>query len=108
MVADKLLRNMKLLPTCVSSGEECIKMMAQETFELVFMDCQMPGMDGFETTQAIRKLEEKFKHKSIPIVALTANTSAEIRQQCLRTGMSDYMAKPIKMGVLYDMLARWI
>lgn len=108
MVADKLLRNMKLLPTCASSGEECIELMMHETFDLVFMDCQMPGMDGFETTQAIRELEKELKRKSVPIVALTANTSAEIRQQCLRTGMSDYMAKPIKMEVLYDMLARWI
>jgi len=108
MVADKLLRNMKLLPTCVSSGESCIEIMAQETFDLIFMDCQMPGMDGFGTTQAIRELEVELKRKSVPIVALTANTSAEIRQQCLRAGMSDYMAKPIKMEILYDMLARWI
>ena len=68
----------------------------------------MPGMDGFGTTQAIRELEVELKRKSVPIVALTANTSAEIRQQCLRAGMSDYMAKPIKMEILYDMLARWI
>ena len=68
----------------------------------------MPGMDGCETTQVLRKFEEEQHHSHVPIIALTANTSAEIRQQCLASGMSDYVVKPIKIDTLYDAMNRWL
>jgi CheY-like chemotaxis protein len=108
MVAEKILRNMKFDPTCASSGKECIEAIKIDTFDLIFMDCHMPDMDGFETTQALRQYEKEQQHNPVPIVALTANTSAEIRQECLTSGMSDYMAKPIKINTLNDVLNRWL
>jgi signal transduction histidine kinase/CheY-like chemotaxis protein len=108
MVAEKILRNMKFDPTCVTSGEECIEAIKTKTFDLIFMDCHMPDMDGFETTQALRRYEEEQQKNPVPIIALTAHTSAEIRQECLTSGMSDYMAKPIKMDTLSELMNRWL
>ncbi|MFT4776162.1 MAG: signal transduction histidine kinase [Oleispira sp.] len=108
MVAEKILCNMKFDPVCVESGEECIKAVKEETFDLIFMDCHMPDMDGFETTAALRKYEAEQQRNPVPIIALTANTSAEIRQECLTSGMSDYVAKPIKVDTLYDVMKRWL
>jgi signal transduction histidine kinase/CheY-like chemotaxis protein len=108
MVAEKILRNMKFDPICAKSGEECLQAIKTETFDLIFMDCHMPDMDGFETTQALRQYEEEQHQNPVPIIALTANTSAEIRQECLTSGMSDYMAKPIKTDTLNDMMNRWL
>jgi signal transduction histidine kinase/CheY-like chemotaxis protein len=108
MIADKILRNMKFDPVCVESGEECIKAIKKESFDLIFMDCHMPDMNGFETTQALRKYEEEQHRNPVPVVALTANTSAEIRQECLASGMSDYVAKPIKTDTLNDVMNRWL
>ncbi|MFT6114129.1 MAG: CheY-like chemotaxis protein, partial [Oleispira sp.] len=90
------------------SGEECIKAIKKESFDLIFMDCHMPDMNGFETTQALRKYEEEQHRNPVPVVALTANTSAEIRQECLASGMSDYVAKPIKTDTLNDVMNRWL
>jgi CheY-like chemotaxis protein len=69
------------------------------------MDCHMPGLDGFETTARIRSMEGSGRHT--PIVALSANTHEEARQQCLRAGMDDYLAKPISMKDLWIMLRKW-
>jgi signal transduction histidine kinase/CheY-like chemotaxis protein len=108
MVAEKILRNMKLDAVCVESGRDCIHAIKSGEFDLVFMDCHMPDMDGFQTTQALRQYEETNERKPVPIIALTANTSAEIRQECLTSGMSDYVAKPIRIEVLQDVIDRWL
>jgi signal transduction histidine kinase/CheY-like chemotaxis protein len=108
MVAEKILRNMKLDAVCVESGRDCIHAIKSGDFDLVFMDCHMPDMDGFQTTQALRQYEEAHQRKPVPIIALTANTSAEIRQECLTSGMSDYVAKPIRIEVLQDVIDRWL
>jgi CheY-like chemotaxis protein len=108
MVAEKILRNMKFEPMCVESGKDCMMAIKSDQFDLIFMDCHMPDMDGFETTQAIREYEERHQASPVPIVALTANTSAAIRQECLISGMSDYIAKPIKMTILQDVINRWL
>lgn len=108
MVAEKILRNLKFDVVCVESGEDCIHAIKTSGFDLIFMDCHMPNMDGFQTTQALRQYEEDNSKKPIPIIALTANTSSEIRQECLMSGMSDYVAKPIKINILQDVIDRWL
>jgi CheY-like chemotaxis protein len=75
-------------------------MVRSAEFDLVFMDCQMPVMDGYEATQAIRKFSR------VPIVAMTANALTGDRERCLASGMDDYMTKPIKREVLASMLER--
>lgn len=108
IVAEKILRNMKYSPVSVESGKACIERFQQEDFNVIFMDCHMPDMDGFETTQAIRQIEEQAQKRPVPIIALTANTSSDVRHDCIAAGMSDYVAKPIKIEVLHEVIKRWV
>jgi len=70
------------------------------------MDLQMPNMDGYEATRAIRK-EEGLNQKT-PIIALTANAFYDVKNQCLKVGMNDFLAKPYKKALLGDLLVNWI
>jgi two-component system sensor histidine kinase/response regulator len=74
-------------------------------YDLIFMDCQMPGMDGFEATAEIRRYEEASGHHS-RIVAMTAHTADEDRERCLTSGMDDYIGKPATYGDFQDLLQR--
>jgi len=87
----------------VISGEACLEKTRHEHFDLILMDCQMPGLDGFETTRRLRQ-----SGINTPIVACTANTTDQIRERCLDAGMNDYMAKPVKVPVLKQTLAKWL
>ena len=75
-----------------------------DDFDLIFMDIQMPEMDGMEATKTIR--EKGFD--SIPIVAMTANAMKGDREKCLEAGMDDYISKPIKREVVFDVIERWV
>jgi two-component system, sensor histidine kinase and response regulator len=76
-------------------------------FDIVFMDCQMPEMDGFEATAAIRSREQD-TGKRIPIVALTANAIEGDRERCLQAGMNDYVAKPFTLIQIEEVLSSWV
>ncbi len=75
-------------------------------YDLVFMDCQMPEMDGYEATSAIRKSEKGGEHTIV--VAMTANAMAGDRERCLVAGMDDHLPKPIRKNELKQMLLRWL
>ena len=90
----------------VSNGQEAVETLSQNPYRLVFMDCQMPTMDGFTATQHIRNLPEPVR--SIPIIALTANAMQGDRGKCLAAGMDDYVTKPFKAKELAAVVARWI
>ena len=76
-------------------------------FDLIFMDCQMPRMDGYEASRRIREFEQAAgEGLRIPIIALTANVMQGDREKCLDAGMDDYVPKPVKKDALYDMLRR--
>ena len=77
----------------VAGGSEALAALAQQPYDLLFLDCFMPDMNGFETTRRIRSSEPPGQR--IPIIALTANVLPEDRQKCLDVGMDDYLAKPI-------------
>ncbi|MDP6118912.1 MAG: response regulator, partial [Planctomycetota bacterium] len=71
------------------------------SFDIVLMDIEMPGMDGFETTRAIRKKEDGTGHR-VPIIAITAHAVKGFRERCFEAGMDDYLAKPLKREQLFE------
>lgn len=86
-------------------GQEAVKLISSTDYDMVFMDCQMPVMDGYEATQVIR---EKFTSEQLPIVAMTANALPPDRERCMNVGMNDFMAKPVKLLALRTVLNRWL
>ncbi len=90
-----------------SNGLEVMRMVAERNYPLVLMDCQMPLMDGFEATAAIRK-NEQAQPSHLPIIALTAHALAEDRDRCLAAGMDDYISKPIDEKALVATIKRWL
>jgi len=92
--------------TFVSDGREALEAVLTQPYAMVFMDCQMPNLDGLEATRLIRQ-EEVLTGKHVPITAMTANAFAEDRIACLEAGMDDYLSKPVKLADLRAMLERW-
>jgi two-component system, sensor histidine kinase and response regulator len=91
-----------------TDGRSVLEMLASERYDLVLMDCQMPVLDGYDTTREIRQREDAEHSGRIPIVAMTANAMLGDRERCLAAGMDDYIPKPINPDVLDEILARWL
>lgn len=87
------------------NGKEALEKINSSDYDLIFMDCQMPEMDGFTATNKIRKLEDPLK-KSIPIIAMTASVTKESKNKCLESGMNDYISKPVKVDDFKEALKR--
>ena len=90
----------------VSDGTEAVAAVAGAQYDLIMMDCQMPGMDGFEATAAIRRMAAPGKR--IAIVAMTANAMQGDRERCLAAGMDDYLTKPVNRERLQEVIDRWL
>ncbi len=105
-VALKMLSTFGLTCDLAVDGVQALKMCRQRAYELIFMDLQMPNMDGYEATKAIRA--EEGLNQNVPIIALTANAFYDVKTQCLKVGMNDYLAKPYKKALLGDLLASWL
>lgn len=90
--------------TCID-GREAIEAVKQQTFDLVFMDIEMPGMGGIESTKVIRSLGEK--GAQLPIIATTGHADPEHRLNCLRGGMNDSISKPVDKAALGQAIAQW-
>jgi two-component system sensor histidine kinase/response regulator len=88
----------------VSNGAEAVRAWRGGSFDIILMDCQMPEMDGFEATRAIRAAEPPGVHQAI--VAITANAEHGARQRCLSAGMDDYVTKPLSKAALVEMWER--
>ena len=93
----------------VSNGLQAIRALAHsgDRYDLVFMDCQMPEMDGYAATREIRKTELT-TGRHIPIIAMTANAMSGDRETCIAAGMDDYISKPVSRHTLVDVLDRWL
>jgi signal transduction histidine kinase/DNA-binding response OmpR family regulator len=112
LVAARMLKAFGIEAAVVSDGAQAVAAVQAKTFDLVLMDCQMPELDGYDATRAIRAWETPRIAAGIanrlPIVAMTANAMPGDREKCLAAGMDDYLSKPIKRDVLLAALVHWL
>jgi len=104
-VGKELLEHAQIVVSIADNGLKAVKMIAEEPFDAVLMDIQMPVMDGYTATREIRKNPA---YIALPIIAMTANAMANDRELCLSAGMNDHVSKPVNPDELYSALVRWI
>ncbi len=105
-VALAQLQKLGYAATAVTNGNDAVEAVQHGGVDLVLMDCQMPVMDGFEATRRIRLAQTGVL--PIPIIAVTAGAMSDDRDRCLSEGMNDYLAKPVDLGSLQNMLGKWL
>jgi signal transduction histidine kinase/ActR/RegA family two-component response regulator len=105
-LAAHLLAKLGCQVDIASNGAEAVSMWRALPYDAIFMDCQMPEMDGYEATAEIRHQETK--QKRVPIIAMTAHAMPGDRERCLQAGMDDYLSKPLSVIELRAMVARWL
>jgi CheY-like chemotaxis protein len=114
-VVGGFLENLGCHMVAARNGRMAVWMFAQETFDLVLMDCQMPVIDGLEASRRIRRIEMRSAplpgqppRQRTPIIALTANAMADVEDSCLRAGMDDFLIKPFTLDQIVTTLGRWL
>jgi CheY-like chemotaxis protein len=105
-VASRMLAKLGCTVDFAANGADAVEMVGRSRYDLVFMDCQMPEMDGYEATRQIR--ERMLGAGHLPIVAMTANALQSDREACLEAGMDDYVAKPVRVEAIDAALHRWV
>ena len=101
-----LLKKRGIQADLAENGREAVEALSCCEFDLVLMDCQMPEMDGYEATRLIRDPESEVLNHSVPIIAMTANAMKGDLENCLEAGMNDYVSKPVKTQILFDVMER--
>ena len=105
----KMLAHLGLSTECAEDGRKAVTLIEQgKTYDLILMDLRMPQMDGFEAAQAIRHMHAAREAPAIPIIALTADVFSEDRERCFAVGMSDFLPKPVDLGLLRERLQHWL
>ncbi|MGM9489294.1 response regulator [Ideonella sp. YS5] len=104
-LACDLLDGAGIVVTVAADGREALGALERESFDAVLMDCQMPVMDGYEATRALR---QRPGLKDLPVIAMTANAMAGDREKVIAAGMNDHVAKPIHVDELFETLVRWV
>ena len=105
-VAAKMLSKLNCTVDIAENGKIAVEKITQNAYDILFMDCQMPVMDGFEATIIIRALGDSSK-RGVPIIAMTANAMKGDKEKCLNVGMDDYITKPVKLKTLQDVLKKY-
>jgi len=108
MVAVSIFKKLGYTVDVAENGLEAIDALKKKRYHLVFMDCQMPKMDGYEATRHIRNSTELLSRSDIPIIAMTAYAMKEDREKCLNTGMNDYISKPVKPEIISRVIDKWL
>lgn len=106
-VIRQFLKKLNYTFDLTEDGETAIQLHHSNTYDLILMDCQLPGIDGFEATYRIRA-SELASAKHIPIIALTAHRDQETKSSCLAKGMDDFLSKPLSLAALEKILAQWV
>jgi CheY-like chemotaxis protein len=108
-VAKAMLESLGIEAHCARNGQEALQAVRTGSFDAVLMDCQMPVMDGFAATAAIRRHErEAGRARTLPVIAITANALQGDRESCLAAGMDDYLSKPFTQQQLAAVIGRWV
>ncbi|WP_114767073.1 ATP-binding protein [Vibrio rhodolitus] len=103
IIINQMLKKLSIVPDTAVNGLEALKAVEQGSYDLIFMDCRMPEMDGFEATSYLRE-----HNYTRPIVALTAGTTLEEREKCIDSGMDDILTKPYTAADLKSMIEKWV
>jgi len=104
-VAVRMLQRLGVRADVAGNGLEAVQMCELAPYDAVFMDCQMPEMDGYAAAREIRRREGTAQHRVI--IAMTADALAGAREECLLAGMDDYIAKPVRLDDLAAVLRKW-
>ncbi len=107
-VVGHMLSHLGLFPVFAGNGQEALNTLQEESIDLVLMDCQMPVMDGLQATTQIRKSEQDNGGRHIPVIAMTANAMSDDRAHCINCGMDEYLAKPVSLDMLQNMLQQFL
>jgi len=107
LLAARLMAALGFEVVTAANGALAIEAIERQAFDLVLMDCQMPVMDGYDATRAIRKLESGTRRRT-PVIAVTAYALDGDREKCLAAGMDDFLAKPYALSDLRPKLRRWV
>jgi len=113
LVAYSMLEELGIQPDMVANGQEALHALETLHYDLVFMDCQMPVMDGYDATRNIRDPAFRLHGKgerdgAIPIIAMTANAMQGDREKCIAAGMDDFVSKPVQTDKLQKVLLKWL
>lgn len=103
-VATKMISSLGHNTHSAMSGKEALNLMTRYRFDIIFMDLQMPGLDGFETTKSIRSSKNMYLNNQLPIVALSANVTEEDKKNCEKVGMDSFLQKPFKKAEIRELL----
>jgi CheY-like chemotaxis protein len=107
MVALGILKQLGYQADLAEDGASALAALAQKDYDLVLMDCQMPGMDGYEASRRIRQPETPVRNHNVPIIAATAHALSGDREKCLAAGMDGYITKPLRSDTLEDAIHEW-
>ncbi|MEP2617193.1 MAG: response regulator, partial [Marinomonas sp.] len=108
IVARGLLKLYGVEVVIAENGQKAVELAQSEVFDMIFMDCQMPIMDGYEATRQIRQLVGSKTPADVAIVALSANAMKEDESDCFAAGMNDHVAKPVSQDKLLAILNKWL
>ena len=108
MLMGKYLELLGVAAVFANNGLEAVELYKKEAVNLIFMDCQMPEMDGFDATKHIRAYEQAHKKPQTPIIALTADVMSDNREKCLSVGMNGFLTKPIKKAAIQEAISQWV
>jgi PAS domain S-box-containing protein len=107
--AKEMLEKLRCEVVAIRNGKEAVEILQNDrNFDLIFMDCQMPIMDGFEATKEVREYEKKSNLIHIPIIALTANAMKGDKERCMQAGMDDYLSKPVRQKDFAGIIRKWL